>query len=990
MLSTTRLLAAALTVLLTCAPAAALNPKIGLQDLNHASWSEKDGVPADVQSMAQTPDGWLWLGTVDGLYRFDGVHFDRFHLPAHPHIVRNRIFDLHAVDNGDLMISYILGGLSILHPDGTLVDLIDPDADHINAIGSMTMDRDGTVWAAALDGLHRYAKGRWETMSAGPDWATSDTRSVLLDQYGRLWASNGQALYLYNRAAGKVERVGGPEMHGSLLQSPDGRLWVGEADSVRLVPAAPLERRLPRAPDCSQSEARWSGQFDRDGNLWALRCPYGICRVANAGARQQAVIVPSREAGDKLDQHWQLSALSTNVVLEDREGNMWVSTQSGLDRFRENKLLPARIPGPTGVYSMASDTEGALWVAEPVTGALWTLSADAAPVRAAGRFVSVVANDRDGALLLGGKRTIERRYRGKVSEIMLPPGRDGKAVDLGLIGMLDDGKVLWIASMQTGLMGLVGGKWLPSSAFNLPKRIFMSAPGGPGQLWLSHNDGKLSLYDDGRLSEHDISLVGVESGIFPGPQLAVGGDRGLAVMKGTAFVLLKAANPDVLRNVTGMAITPDGDRWLNAGKGVVHVRRQDWDAALAQPERPLVLELINVLDGYPGRAALDNRLPTVFNAGNGRLWLRATGGIVRLETAQLAPNRVQPIVQLLRLNTVKATYPMAGALRLPADAHSFNIQYTAPGLRKPEGMRFQYQLSGVDPSWQDGGVLRTAYYTNIGPGTYTFQVRAVNEDGVVSAVVTSAPIEVAPTLVQTWWFKALCLLAVALLMYGLYRYRVRTVTARLAQQLQVRMEERERLARTLHDTILQSVQAIVLRLHLLVNDLPAQGGTRASLERLLDNVDSTVAEGRDQVHDLRSGVGRALEPAVTAAGAQLAELYPATRLRLVVTGTPAPLGGAVADEVCGIVREAMRNGFRHAGASEVVVSIGYARAGLAVQVSDNGSGMPAEVLAAGHKAGHWGLVGMRERAARIDATLSIKSSPESGTQVGLSLPGKAA
>lgn len=242
-----RLAVAMLIALFACSPAAALNPKVRLQDLNHASWSEKDGVPADVQSMAQTPDGWLWLGTVDGLYRFDGIHFERFHLPAHPHIVRNRIFELHAVDNGDLLISYVLGGLSVLHADGTLVDVIDPDVDHINAIGSMTMERDGTIWAAALDGLHRRAHGRWQTMSTGPDWATSLPRSVLLDQYGRLWASNGKALYLYDRTADKVARVGGDELHGSLLQSPDGRLWVGEADSVRLVPDAARAQPLPRA-----------------------------------------------------------------------------------------------------------------------------------------------------------------------------------------------------------------------------------------------------------------------------------------------------------------------------------------------------------------------------------------------------------------------------------------------------------------------------------------------------------------------------------------------------------------------------------------------------------------------------------------------------------------------------------------------------------------------------------------------------------------------
>lgn len=987
MSSYVRIAAACLIALLGCGRAAALAPQVHLNDLHHAAWTEQDGVPADVHGMAQTPDGWLWLATNDGLYRFDGLRFERYALPASSSIRRSRIFELHAAANGDLLISYLLGGLSVLHADGTLADLLDPASSKVGTVGAMTMERDGSIWAIGSAGLYRYAGGRWQTVSSSPDWARTQMRSLLLDQYGRLWASSGEAVYLFNRASGALERVGAAGLFGSLVQSPDGRIWVATPELLRPVPDAPPGRRLARAPDYAPSESRWSGQFDRDGNFWALRCPVGVCRLARARARGDAAIVPAREADERLDQHWQLSGLSANAVLEDREGNIWVATRTGLDRLRENKLVAAHVPvGETGVFSMAGDSEGRLWAAEPGRGTLWELRPDAPPVSVPGRFVQVVANDRDGALLLAGKREIERRLRGQVSRIALPPDREGRFVDLTVLGMLDDGKVLWFASPQTGLMGMADGRWRPASAFNLPPRIYMSAAGGPGQLWLSHNDGALSLYDNGRLSRYDIGMIGIETGIFAGPQLLVGGEHGLAVLIGTQFALLNTVEPDVLRNVTGMAVTPEGDRWFNGSRGLVHVRRAAWEAALAQPGHLLAYELIDALDGYPGRASLDNRLPTVFNGGNGRLWLRASGGIMRIETAQLAPNTAQPVVQLLRLDTAEHSYPLRGALRLPAGAHSFNIAYTAAGLRKPERMRFAYQLAGVDAGWKEGNAARTAYYTNVGPGSYTFRVRALNEDGLAGAEAASAVIEIAPTALQSWWFKGLCVLAMAVLLAGLVRYRVRAATARLAQQLQVRMDERERIARTLHDTILQGVQAIVIRLHALVDELPADGGTRASLVRLLDNVDSTVAEGRDQVHELRSGVGRALEPVITRAGAELAEQFPAVRWQLHVTGTPLPLDGAVADDVCAIVREAMRNGFQHGGACEVGVSVRYGVALLEVMVSDDGSGMGPEVLVAGSKPGHWGLVGMRERAARLGAVLTIDSAPGQGTRIGLALP----
>jgi signal transduction histidine kinase/ligand-binding sensor domain-containing protein len=969
--------AACAAVMLASQYASALNPKIRLQDLNHATWSEKDGVPGDIQSMAQTRDGWLWLGTSDGLYRFDGVRFEKRPTP------RDRIYNLHALDNGGLLVSYQIEGLSVLHPDGKIDDLIDTKATTMGSIASMAMDKDGAIWAASGTGLHRYLNGRWEVMSSGPDWA-GQAFSILIDQHGRLWASNDKYVYMFERGAKRLLRLPGSDLHGSLLQSPDGRLWVTNTDVVRQVPAPSTGRQLPRDPDANQRESRAGGQFDRDGNLWALKCPYGVCRIANAGATSDTVIVPSKQSDDRFDQHWQLSALSTNVVLEDREGNIWVSTQSGLDRFRENKLIPARIPGPTGIYSIASDTEGKLWVAEYPNRAVWQVSPDAPPVRDPLRSGSVLANDRDGALLIAGAREIERIYKGRSTKIPLPAAPR----DLTVIGLLDDGKVLWMASLQTGLMAWVDGKWLPRASFTLPKRIFMSSPGDVGQLWLSHNDGGLTLYDDGKLSEFDIGMVGAESGIFHGPQLVVGGNKGIAFLRDKKFVRLEPHEDEPLRNVTGMAVTADGDRWLNGGKGVVRIRRADWEASINQPSLPLKYEVINVLDGYPGRAAMDNRLPTIYNAGGGRLWFRATGGLVRLETSELRPNTVKPSVQLLAVSAGKVSYPLRTPALLPPGSANFTVEYTAPGFRKPEGMRFEYQLEGLDGAWQQAGTRRAAYYTNVGPGTYKFHVRAVNEDGMVGDAVATQTIEIAPTLVQTWWFKLLCVIAALLAMVAAYRYRIKVATAAIARQMQTRLDERERIARTLHDTFLQSVQALTLRVTSVSLQLPGNSEARAKLETILDDADRTLNEGRDQVHNLRSA--QDLEAAFRQAGAGLMAMHPGIAFELTVAGTRRPLAPPARVELGEIGLEALRNAFAHAAANKVGVRLDYAAGHFALSVSDDGRGLdPAEVERR-QAARHWGLIGMRERAKRIGAQFDIASAAAKGTTVTAKLPARLA
>ena len=968
---------------LPMAPALALNPQIRLQDYNHAMWTAKDGAPADIQTMAQTPDGWLWLGTSTGLYRFDGAHFSRYALPGGDEMRHSQIRSLYARPNGDLWIGYAVQGLSVLRKNGSFED-IPYDGAKLNLADNFAFDADGSLWMTSEVGLHRYAQGKWYSTGAREGLpANVAVLSMLIDPLGRFWINNQHGVYLLDRASGRFEPTAVRHGGGSLMQSPDGRIWLLDRDHVELLPAPPAG---PRPANVNPIESHRNGLFDRDGNLWALHCPASICLVQAAGAKNDAVIAPSRQASDKLDQPWQLSSTQVDTVLEDREGNIWIATQAGLDRFRENRLIPAHIPVAFGMYTMAGDASGAVWAAEPVNSTAWRLDRHALVAETA-RF-SNVATDRDGALLLAGPRSIERRYHGRVERIALPPVRDGRPVDQNVNGMLDDGKVLWIVTIQTGLSGLVDGHWLPRSRFNLPPNIYTIRPGGKGQLWLSVADGSVVLYDNGRQTRYDKPDIGTPTEMYAGSELVVAGGKGMVVLHGKQFLPIRAAEPEVLRNVSGIAVTADGDRWFNGAQGIVHVLKADWDAVVAHPQALLRYELIDVLDGYPGQAMLANRSRSIYLAPDGQLWCMTSRDIVHFDPRRLGRNPVAPQVQIERLRTGGGSYAAQAGLTLPAASSSFSIEFTAPSLSKPERVSFQYQLAGVDAGWQDAGARRAAYYTNVEPGSYRFRVRARNEDGVAGADTAELAVRIPPAFWQTLWFKLACGLTAAGLLYLLYLTRLRIVTGRVAERLHVRMAERERIARTLHDTILQSVQAITLRLHLVAQELPPDDRIRAKLDALLEQADLAHVEGRDQVHELRAGQAGDVEHAVADAGQHLALMYPTTAFSLQVSGAGRRLHSPVAEEACEIAREALRNAFRHAGAAKVEALLSYDADRFTLLIQDKGRGIDA-ARADGH-AEHWGLVGMRERAARIGAKLAIDSKPGAGTRVTLTVPGRLA
>lgn len=968
-----------LAVLAACAAwtyAAAAAP--GPAGYQHTRWTQENGAPPQINKMAQTADGWLWLGTDQGLYRFDGVGFQHYAPPQLEAFAQRRVIGMHA-HGTDLYVSYFPHAVVLLHRDGR-VDVQPPLpptislGEEINAI-----DGDGSLWMAGDAVLH-LAHGRWTVADDSAEWPRNDTSSGLVDQDGRLWMANPAGVWRLDRARGRFEKV--EQRGGDLMQAPDGAVWLLAAQDGGAVRLAPSASGKPRSPSANPSLSGKHGLIDANGALWSLNGPDTVCVVRGAAARRAVGACGGNAVAD--------AGRQGTAILEDSEGDIWIATATGLERYRAKRFLSTGLERGGGAYSLAVDGEMHAWAADRDDGTLWRLRPGEPAQREPWAHVQVLSSGADGALLLGGKQAIWRRTRAGVETIALPPGPDGKPVDHNMLGILDDGKVLWTTTYETGTIGWIGGKWLRRDAFNLPPMIYLSAAAGGGRMWLATLHDGLVFHDNGKLTRYDASAIGTATAMFPGAEFLIGGERGFAVMKHGRLELLHAAEPGVLRSVSGLAATADGDRWLNGAAGVVHVRAADWRRALDRPAEPLRYELFGTRDGYPGRAGLQTRLHTAFSADGRHLWFLGTGGVVGLDSANLRHNPVAPQPAVLDVATEDARFvPPAGtgaALRLPPGSSSFRIQFTAPSLREPERIRFQYRLDGVDERWQDAGTRRSTSYTNVGPGDYVFRVRAVNEDGVASRADAVLPLTVAPTLVQSLPFKAACAVVLLALATLLYRLRVAYLTRRATERLQVKLVERERIARTLHDTILQSVQALMLRLDALSSRLPQGDSTRAALDTMLRDAGSAIGAGRDQVRELRAAAVPSLEDIARAGAAELQALHPQAGFELRMAGPARDLLPAVADEAGHIVLEAMRNAFTHARARHIAVHVDHGRRTLSVAVADDGCGMDADVARDGYRSGHWGLIGMRERATRIGGRLDIASRAGHGTTITLTVP----
>jgi signal transduction histidine kinase len=466
----------------------------------------------------------------------------------------------------------------------------------------------------------------------------------------------------------------------------------------------------------------------------------------------------------------------------------------------------------------------------------------------------------------------------------------------------------------------------------------------------------------------------------------VGAVKGLVLIReGVVRTLLSDRVPELTR-INGIVQTAAGETWLQGSKGLLRLTTADLERAFRDPRYRPPRAVLGFEDGIPDLYPNQSGRSLV-QGGDGRLWFATLAG-----TAWIDPNGIRrdlsspvPVITALHSRGKDLSDPVDVVLR--EGVGDVEINYTSPNLSVPQRQRFRYRLIGYDDAWVDAGARRQAFFTNLRPGEYRFEVLAVSAEGVWSRSPATVAFRVQPTFVQSRWFLALCAAAALLAVGLLYRFRLAQATRSMNRTLEVRNAERERIARELHDTLLQTVQGLILRFKAVTDRLPQNAPDRARLHDVLAQANSTMSEARDRVQGLRERLGSERLEEALAARVKGAGLESDVLVRVKLHGPERVLVPEVAAELVAIVDEALKNVAQHARATEVEVSLSYRREAVTLVVRDDGIGFNP---AGGPPEGHFGLLGMAERAERIEGSLTVTARVGEGTTVYVVVPSRRA
>jgi signal transduction histidine kinase/ligand-binding sensor domain-containing protein len=1008
----------ALGIALVCSPtASALDPALDVNQYAHTAWLFREGFARGrVNAIAQTPDGYLWLGTEFGLLRFDGVRSVPWIPPGKGHLPHSWIRTLLSAPDGTLWIGTLRGLASWM--DGKLT-LYPELAGH--SVNTIVADRDGTVWAGGYAGGIGEVRNSTGTLCAIKNGSTQCDRSgfgqwvgsLYEDRDGALWAAAQTGLWRWRPGDPKQYPVSEFAVGSSqtLNESDDGRLLIAGQDGIRqLVEGKGIAYRLPGARSAFRPERLLR---DRDGGLWIGTLDRGLLHVHQG----------------RTDVYTQANGLSGDFVtrlFEDREGNIWVATKNGLDRFRDlavrtisaNQGLPSAPP-----WSVLAARDGSVWLGTldglsrwdrgqvttyrtPITGSATRERREAG---SGGReifdsglpddAVGTLFEDSDGRLWVSTLRGVAYFENGRFTPVtQLPEGRTPSIAG-------DGAGNLWIVNEAHGLYRVRARtvvEQIPWDALRLttPATALLPDP-GQGGLWLGL-EGRVAYVKDGEIRVSYATADGLAEGRVNDLRfdrdgaLWVAMESGLSHVKGGRVVTLGSRNGLPCDAVYWSMEDDDHAVWLYMVCGLVRIASTELNAAVSDPTRRMQTTVFDSSDGVTLRPLPALYRPRVAQTADGKLWFLPGDGVSVLDPRRLSINTLPPSVHIEHITADRKTYDAASGLRLPPLVRDLEIDYTALSLVAPEKNRFRVKLEGRDTDWQDVGSRRQAFYADLSPGTYRFRVAASNNSGVWNEAGAFLDFSIAPAYYQTTWFRAASVVTVLALFWALYQFRLRQIAHDFNLRLDERVHERTRIARELHDTLLQRFQGLMLRFQSARDLLPAHPAKAIeALDGALDRADQAIVEGRDAIQNLRSStiVSNELAQAVTALAEELTNGPDSERgsatFRLSVEGSPRDLHPIVRDDIHRIAREALRNAFRHAQADHIEAEVTYSAREVRLRIRDDGKGIDPKHLSAG-RAKHWGLVSMRERAVQIGAQLNLWSEVGAGTEMELRIPGSVA
>ncbi len=973
---------------LFCTPSAfALDPDKRVTQYIHASWRVQDGsLPAGMYHIVQTSDGFLWfLSLPADIYRFDGVRFVPWRLPDGVSI--NRSMNIFADHRGGL---WVLGTREVVRlQDGAVSSRFQLE---VGMFQSVSEAPDGSLWVLrrSSDAALCHVAESLQCFGKAEGVPDSDMQSILADGNGGFWlgARSGD-LFHWHAAASEMYKAGGEVQ--SLALGSDGSLWIGlSGKGLRQLKDGTVKPFLiPSFNDGNRFDVG-SLMFDSDGNLWVGTVGKGLLRIHG-------------NAVEHYDHTNGLSGDSVWALFQDREGILWAGTTSGVDCFRDPRVTtfsPLEGLGKDLPAGVLASRDGTVWVAN--AGSLdHIVNGKVSSIRAGkglpGQQVTRLLEDRAGNLWVGVDDGLFLFKNGQFRRLP-EPDHQPLGMVIGLIEDIDGNVWAECASNPRKLLRIRG--FQVREVFSPPQipPAWMLAPNPNGGIWIATRKGDLVLFDQGALRTFPLNPSAKE----PAPHIIVGQADG-SVLAAFDDGLVGFREGKVQRMTTKNGLPCDfiisfiQDRqnrwWLYTRCGVVEFSDSELQRWRANPDTIVQNRLYDTFDGAQPNVPAFNSAAC---SPDGRVWFTSGVVVQMVDPSKLLPQALLASTYIESVTVDRKQFPATNNLRLAPHPRDLQISYTSPTFLIPQRVKFRYRLDPYDSDWHEPGTRRQAFYTDLPPGEYSFRVIASNSDGVWNDSAAKLDFFVAPAYYQTNWFRVLCVAAFLALFWALYQYRMHQLARQFQTTLDTRVAERTRIARDLHDTLLQSFHGILLFLqsgiHLL-DEHPAEA--KKTLKTAAEQAERAILEGREAVQGLRASTieRNDLALAIKTLGEELAAANTNSRqpeLSIQVEGIPRNLHPILRDEVFRIAGEAMRNAFRHADAKQIEVEIRYDERQLRLRVRDDGKGIDPKVLSDHGREGHYGLPGMRERAKLIGGRLTVWSELDAGTEVELSIPASRA